>query len=461
MTVEAAFILPHPPLIIPDIGGGQEKMISSTVEAYHDAAGKIGRIKPETVVIISPHSIIYQDYFHISPGQGASGDFARFGDYHTRITAEYDAKMVSIIEELAGLEQLPAGTLGERSKSLDHGTMVPLFFIDQYLSDYMVIRVSISGLSSVDHYRFGKCLRKAIDKLGRKTVIIASGDLSHRLKEEGPYSFAKEGPEFDRQVTEAMSKGNFLSFLEFDEGFAEAAGECGLRGFIIMAGAFDGISVESKLLSYEGPFGVGYGVASFYPLGSDKTRHFDVLFEEKSRKELLKLREGEDEFVSLARSSLEAYIRQRKQITKPGALPPCMTDSRAGVFVSIKKHGRLRGCIGTIEPVEDSIADEIIRNAVSAGTGDPRFDPVTADELDELVYSVDVLGEPEPVGSTEDLDAKRYGVIVAKGRKRGLLLPNLDGITTAEQQLEIALKKAGISKKEDYRIERFEVVRHL
>jgi AmmeMemoRadiSam system protein A len=137
-----------------------------------------------------------------------------------------------------------------------------------------------------------------------------------------------------------------------------------------------------------------------------------------------------------------------------------MTKKKAGVFVSLKKHGELRGCIGTIAPVTDSIAEEIIRNAVSACAEDPRFDPVSKDELDELVYSVDLLSPAEPIPSADMLDPVKYGVIVTSGHKRGLLLPNLEGVDTIEQQIEIAMRKAGIHKNESYTLERFEVVRH-
>jgi AmmeMemoRadiSam system protein A len=257
-----------------------------------------------------------------------------------------------------------------------------------------------------------------------------------------------------------MAVGDFLTFLQFEEGFTEAAGECGLRSFIIMAGALDGMAVDSELLSYEGPFGVGYAVAAFHPTGTEELRRMDVLYEEEAKEERDRIRAEEDDFVSLARLSLESYVRGRKYIDRPPGLPKELTKQKAGVFVSLKKQGRLRGCIGTISPVEDCIADEIIRNAVSAGTGDPRFDPVTEEELDELIYSVDVLGDPEPIESMDELDVVRYGVIVTKGRRRGLLLPNLEGVTTPKQQVEIALQKAGISPHEDYGLERFEVVRH-
>jgi AmmeMemoRadiSam system protein A len=132
---------------------------------------------------------------------------------------------------------------------------------------------------------------------------------------------------------------------------------------------------------------------------------------------------------------------------------------RAGTFVSLKKHGQLRGCIGTIQPVMASIAEEVLRNAVSAAREDPRFDPVEADELNELVYSVDVLDEPEPA-KFEDLDPQKYGVIVISGRRRGLLLPMLEGVDTAQQQVEIARRKAGIGESDPVTLQRFQVVRY-
>jgi AmmeMemoRadiSam system protein A len=144
----------------------------------------------------------------------------------------------------------------------------------------------------------------------------------------------------------------------------------------------------------------------------------------------------------------------------PEDLPPEFFTQRAGTFVSLKKDGNLRGCIGTIEPYRENIAEEIRGNAISAGTQDPRFNAVTPDELNDLVYSVDVLAPAEPVKTAEELDVKRYGVIVTSGRRRGLLLPNLDGVDTVRQQLDIALQKAGIRPTEDYTMERFEVVRY-
>jgi AmmeMemoRadiSam system protein A len=138
-----------------------------------------------------------------------------------------------------------------------------------------------------------------------------------------------------------------------------------------------------------------------------------------------------------------------------------MLHNRAGAFVSLHEHGELRGCIGTIGPTESCIAREIIQNAISAATRDPRFPPVTPDELEDLEISVDILGEPEPIVSESELDVKKYGVIVRSGYRCGLLLPNLEGVTSVKQQISIAKQKAGICPRQKYSMERFEVVRHV
>lgn len=169
----------------------------------------------------------------------------------------------------------------------------------------------------------------------------------------------------------------------------------------------------------------------------------------------------EDAYVRLAHRTVEEYTRTGRQIDVPKGLPEEMTAGRAGVFVSIKKDGNLRGCIGTIRATCPSIAEEIVCNAISASAKDPRFPPIGADELNDLTISVDVLGDMEEIDSTDKLDVKRYGVVVTKGYRRGLLLPNLEGVDTVEDQIAIAKQKAGIGLTEDVQMERFEVVRHF
>jgi AmmeMemoRadiSam system protein A len=162
--------------------------------------------------------------------------------------------------------------------------------------------------------------------------------------------------------------------------------------------------------------------------------------------------------VRLAKETVESYVRNGTT-PKPEELTPEMTEC-AGVFVSLKKRGMLRGCIGTFEPAKANVAEEIIANAISSSTRDPRFPPVAPAELDQLEYSVDVLTQPEPVESTADLDPKRYGVIVECGWRKGLLLPDLEGVDSVEHQIEICRAKAGIGPHEPVKLYRFEVRRY-
>jgi AmmeMemoRadiSam system protein A len=446
-------LVPHPPLIVPGVGGADE--IPATRAAYEKIAAEIEEIHADVLVVFSPHSVMYEDYFHISPGQSARGDFGRFRAPQVGCSVTYDTELAALIGGLAQENGIAAGTLGERDKTLDHGTLVPLHF----LAARHIVRIGLSGFSLLDHYRFGMCVRQAAERLGRHAVIVASGDMSHKLKADGPYGLAPEAAAHDLFVRECLERGDFRKLLTIDPAMAEAAAECGLRSVVMLAGAMDGLHVTSEVYSYEAPYGVGYLTAVVRGNGPCDSLLPLIIADEEAK--LAVARQAEDAFVRLARQNVEHYVRTGRTIGLPGHLPSEMTDRKAGVFVSIKKNGHLRGCIGTIAPACGSVAEEIIQNGVSACSQDPRFEPVTPDELDALTYSVDVLDKPEPIADRSQLDVKRYGVIVTQGRKRGLLLPNLDGVDTVEQQVSIALQKGGIRADTPYTMERFEVVRHV
>ena len=460
MAIQAAFMVPHPPLIVPDIGRGSEEQIRETINAYERAAEEIAALKPETIVITSPHAVMYSDYFHISPGRRAKGSFADFRAPQVRFEEEYDEELIDRICLHAAEEHFPAGTLGEKNAKLDHGTMVPLWFVRRKYDGFRIVRIGLSGLPLTDHYRLGTMIAKAVEETGRRTVLIASGDLSHKLQDYGPYGYAPEGPAYDERIMDVCGRGAFGELFDFDETFCEKAAECGHRSFVIMAGALDGLSVKAEVLSHQDVTGVGYGICTFYPQGTDESRHFLDGYLKRLEEQVNEKADRADPYVRLARRSLEAYIRKGQVIAVPKDLPEEMLTARAGAFVSIHKHGKLRGCIGTIFPTADCVAEEIIENAVSASTKDPRFDPITEEELKWLEISVDVLGKPEKIASIEELDVKRYGVIASFGYRRGLLLPDLDGVDTPEQQVSIAMRKGGIRDEDPYTLERFEVVRH-
>lgn len=455
-----AYFVPHPPLIIPEIGRGEQFGIQKTISAYETIAKEIADFKPHTIIFISPHALTYEDYFHIEKSIKNKGDLSQFQASEIFFEQNSDINFINQIEQLAKTQNIKAGTLGQQGSKMDHGVMVPMYFINKYFSKYDIVRLSFSGMSFLAHYNYGKIIQEVVTSNPEKRyVLIASGDLSHMLKDDGPYGFAKEGPLFDQKICTILNHGNFLELFTIDPVIIDGAGECGFRSLMILAGFLDKLAIQAKLLSYEGPFGVGYAVASFEIVNNDESRNYGDKHQKDEERRLSMIRKDEDPYVTLARQSLEYYVLNGSRLPKD-KIEALFPNQRAGVFVSLKKQGLLRGCIGTILPTTASLEDEIIQNAISAGCEDPRFDPVEANELSELVYSVDILNSPEKISSPQQLDVKKYGVIVRHKGRSGLLLPNLEGVDSVEEQMDIVLRKAGIKKTEPYTLERFEVVRH-
>ena len=460
MSILAAVAVPHPPLIFPEVGGGREKTIQKTIDSYREAMKFVASFEPDTIILTTPHSEIYGDYFHIAGGKGANGDFTQFGAPQVKEHADYDEEFVYTLEKMCEDRGFACGTKGERNPALDHASLIPLRFLDEVWKNYKVVRIGLSGQSLLKHYQLGQMIREVSEKLGRRTVFVASGDLSHKLTTDGPYGFAAEGPVFDERITKDLATGNFADLLEFKPEFCEAAAECGHRSFIIMAGAMDGKAVESKLLSYEGPFGVGYGVAEFIVGKDDAKRRFGEEYAAKLQKEMTERRQKEDDFVQWARKCVETFVKTGKPVEFDEKLSAELMQNKAGVFVTLKKDGQLRGCIGTFEPMRENIAGEIWHNAISACSRDPRFMPVRPEELEDIVYSVDVLTSPQPVRDISALNPKVDGIIVQNGARRGLLLPDLEGVDTLAQQVAIAKQKAGIRNEESVQLFYFQVKRH-
>lgn len=459
--------MPHPPILIPEVGKGEEKKARRTLEALEKCAEHIREKAPQTIILITPHGPMFRDAIAVMTESRLEGDFSRFGAPKVRMSFENDIQLALKIMERAARLKVECVALDKKSAqrwgvslSLDWGALVPLYFITKLYTDFKLVHLTYAPFSYEKLYAFSKAVQEAAEESGKSAVFIASGDLSHKLSHDGPYGYSPMGPKLDGLIMALLEKGDAEGFFELDPLMVEEGGECGLRSIIAALGTLDGYGIYSKALSYEGPFGVGYGVAIMEKGESDASRLLVEKLFGKKRERMQRIREREDAYVRLARNTLEEYVRSGKIIKSGNGLPEEMLKERAGVFVSIKKEGQLRGCIGTIAPAQKNIAEEIIHNAISAGTQDPRFDPVEEEELEDLVYSVDVLMPPQPVKSVSELDAKKYGVIVRSGYKSGLLLPDLEGVDTPEKQIEIALKKAGIRQNESYSIERFEVERH-
>lgn len=452
--------------MVPEVGGKELEKIEKTVQAMRELSQRLAATKPETLVFITPHGPLQRDRLVLAGPAQLRGDLGAFGAPQVAFSVANDRELTAAIKARADRAGFPV-EVSERwsgwgyrtGVALDHGVVAPLYYLRQGLAAYKIVVTTYALLALETLYAFGATLRQVIEESGRRVAVVASGDLSHRLLPGAPAGYDPEGIVFDEKLRELLGRLDVTGVMELPEALVERAGECGLRSLVIALGALDGLAVGVDLLSYEGPFGVGYLVAALAPRGEDPGRRLQEQLARRRQEELDRRRAQESLPVRLARETLETYVREGRVPAPPVPLPAELQKT-AGVFVSLKKHGQLRGCIGTIRATKANLAEEIIANAIQAGTRDPRFDPVRPEELPEITYSVDVLGEPEPVKSLEELDPKRYGVIVRKGWRSGLLLPDLEGVDTVEVQVRIAKQKAGLAPDEDCELERFEVTRY-
>ena len=449
-----AGIAPHPPIMVPEVGRESIAEVRSSIDAMSELAGRLTASGAQTVVIISPHAPLDAVAFVAYEGPQLYGDFANFRAPTATAHAELDEELLNEITRTAVAEKLEV--LRIRGFDLDHGTLVPLYFLQRNGWHGQVVALGYSFLSNEDHIRFGNCIRQAIDKLGRPVGFVASGDLSHRLKPEAPAGFNPDAHLFDEEVVEAIRSSSTSRIVNMDYDLRRTAGECGFRSMLVALGVAQGLEPSCEVISYEAPFGVGYMVAQLVAGSADRSA--DILPAESAQRAQPS---SGSELPALARLTIETLITRGTVVAPPDA-PSDLLDARAACFVTIKtRNGDLRGCIGTIEPAKDTLAEELITNAVNSATRDPRFPPVRADELPNLKYSVDVLSAPEPA-QLEDLDSNQFGVIVEEedGLKKGLLLPRLEGVDSVTKQIEIASRKAGIAPGTPVKLFRFRADRY-
>jgi len=452
-----AGIAPHPPIMVPEVGRDAIAEVRASIDGMAEFTRRLIDSQAETVVIMSPHAPLEREAFVAYDGPQLHGDFAKFRSPTATVHAELDDELLNQITRSAANELLIVMRI--KGFELDHGTAVPLYFLQRNGWHGKIVALGYNFLSTDDHVRFGKCVGEAIQKLGRRTAFIASGDLSHRLKRDAPAGYYADAHLFDEEVVEAIRSCETQRIVGIDQDLRRAAGECGYRSMLVAIGAIEGSGQNCEVISYEAPFGVGYLVAQLSAVSESRLVGIaggSAFAGFVGQDQPPAIAGGSDSIPGLARLTIETFVTNGNIISPPSDLS-AFFSTRAACFVSIKTHdGDLRGCIGTVEPVKDSLAEEIIHNAISAATRDPRFAPVRAAELANLKYSVDVLSEPEPC-TLDDLDPKIYGVIAEheSGYPHGLLLPNLQGIDTAAEQVAIAARKAGLDVNEKIRFFRF------
>ncbi|HET6671618.1 MAG TPA: AmmeMemoRadiSam system protein A [Pyrinomonadaceae bacterium] len=447
-------IAPHPPIMVPEVGREAIGEVRQSISAMEELTKRVIANQAETVILISPHAPLDPYAFVAYQDLELRADFANFRAPKVQLTAGLDQELLNAIAKRGAEENYTV--VGISNAKLDHGSAVPLYFLQRNGWRGKVVVLGYSFLSNEDHLRFGSCIGRAVRDVSRPIALIASGDLSHRLKPEAPAGFNPTAYIFDDEIVDALRSNNPERIVQINQHLRELAGECGYRSMLIAVGATRELPRSCEVLNYEAPFGVGYMVAQL--TSQETVREPDAAMDSDIDESM----EADGEKLpALARAAVEQFVREGTEL-KVSATDSELLQARAACFVSLKTlDGELRGCIGTIEPALDTLADEVVANAISAATRDPRFAPVAPEELASLRYSVDVLSATE---STQmgDLDPAIYGVIVEDevGLQRGLLLPALEGIDTAVRQVEIASRKAGITPGTPIRLRRFSVSRY-
>lgn len=474
------YVMPHPPIIMEEIGGDETATANSTVTGMTILAKEIAKLKPKTIVFITPHGNSFSNGTCLLDKSELKGDFGNFRHEHITFSKPVNRELTECIHNQLESKDIISVLMDEPTAAgyhvpiaLDHGVMVPMYFIDKYYSDYDIVHITPGFTDLSENYEIGQLIQKAVEEytqqpthqedLEPSVVVVASGDLSHALSNSGPYPYHESGPIFDEIIKLAITKTDPMSLIRMEKQIIDEAAQCGLRSILIGFGYLDGYRMESRVVSYEGPFGVGYltGVIQSNSLSQPSMleqirQQIDALYTKRTAQE--------DDYIALARAAINHYVTTGLKVDyeevplRPEFLEENL-NRQSGAFVSIHKQGQLRGCIGTIEATADHLIDEIIYNGISACSKDPRFHPIEVDELKHLEIKVDILYPREAITSEAQLDVKEYGVIVEQGYQRGLLLPNLEGIDTVEEQVSIAKRKAGIISG-PVKMYRFKVERH-
>jgi hypothetical protein len=404
--------------------------------------------KEDVIGLLSPHA----GYIYSGPVAGAAISKIKFRDTFIILGPNHTGKgkplsimtrgawktplgEVQIDSELGGRLLATSSYLQEDSGAHlhEHSIEVQIPFLQYFKNDIEIVPIALAYSTGEIYKQIGKEIANAIKDSNKGVVIIASSDMTHHESQES-------ARRKDTQAIEAILDLN-------EDELLKRVGELNIS----MCGYAPAIS----LISAAKELGATQAELVKYQTSGDTTGDYSSVVGYAG---IIITKKGMHPLAKLAKQTIETYVKEGKT-PQPEELAPEMM-ARAGVFVSIHKLGELRGCIGTFEPTKKNVAEEIIANATSSATQDPRFPPIAPSELKDLEYSVDVLTPPEPVESQDQLDPKKYGAIVEAGWRRGLLLPDLEGVDTVDHQIDICRQKAGIVHNEPVKLYRFEVKRY-
>ncbi|MBI4881048.1 MAG: AmmeMemoRadiSam system protein A [Planctomycetes bacterium] len=433
-----AGLLPHPPIVVPEVGQARLAECQATCAACREFAARLVAARPDRLLLVSPHAPRRTTTFGIYGGERLRGDLGRFGARAAAVDLKNDAEAAQGIEQAARRAGLEVWSIPQQP--LDHGAVVPLRFLVEagFAGPACVVSPpAVQDLPALS--AFGGAIAEAYGALGGRPALVASGDMSHRVTPAAPSGYDPRGLEFDQALVGLAAAGELECIPRIDAALREAAGEDTTESITIVSAALGFHPSGAAVLSYEHPFGVGYLVA--------------ILHDGK------RAAAGSPSLAllpAIAREAVQARLEQREPV-----LPEAegRLREKAPVFVTIRrKDGSLRGCMGSLHALHADLVAETADRALTAAFHDPRFPPVGKEEMRGLRIEVSVLGPCQRVSSLQELDPERFGVVVSdESQRRGVLLPAIEGVDSASAQIAIARRKAGIPEGDDVRVERFQV----
>jgi AmmeMemoRadiSam system protein A/AmmeMemoRadiSam system protein B len=463
------YFMPHAPIILPTIGITEADCVSKTYQAMMQVGREIAEEKPDTIILISPHGPRFSDVIPLHDQEAYGGSLNTFGDFETVFEYKKDEAFIRTLLQLNDEEQGKFYRFKredferfEIDIKLDHGALVPLYFVQQFYTDFELVLMSDADFDPVSLMKAGRLIEKTAASLQKKVIVIASGDLSHTLSDQGPYHYHPASKVVDQAVVSAFQNNQLLSLASLDYEAVENAGICGLNSLFMLFGVYHNKMYKSNCMSYEGPFGVGYAVAKIAEISSDYNpnwlKQLSAVLEDKARAQQEKAHSFSRIAYEIIKQKVLTGISQivrmqdtscfvgREKITLTQEAFDQLNRPCDGLFVSIKKNGALRGCIGTvIGHDQETCYKQLSYYALQAAYKDPRFDPIDEEELSMLTVEIDLLSKLEAITLPVEHDVKKYGIYIRGEEASGVLLPNLSGVDNPVEQLQIALHKAGIS----------------
>lgn len=443
MPIPCAVLMCHAPIVVPEVAGNRARQCSETTRAMADAATRICAHAPDVLVIISPHATRHATRWGICTQTPLSGNFGPFGADNIGVTLPGAPDAAARLAPLA--RELRLTTRELAGDELDHGALVPLYFLNKAGFARPTLLLSPPEPGSRTEERMGQAIARAADQAGERWVVLASGDMSHRLTPGAPSGYHPLAKEFDRSFKARIDVGDLRGACAIDGDLRELAAEDVVDSCTVAAAAVGYRSHGHHTYCYEGPFGVGYLEA--------------LLFEESPPDEHVALAgPGKRPWPAMLRIARDAIAAKISHNAYRVPVLPKPWNTVQGVFVTLRdREGALRGCVGHVEPVFGTLSEEIAACAAAAATQDTRFPRVSPRELPTLRVEVSLLSRPELVTDIHTLDPQRYGVVVSSGRARGVLLPGVEGVDTIEEQLRIAAAKGQLPSSRSWVIERFDV----